>query len=171
MWVPCSMNTIVWTEIIDPEVTAMSLTRTRRSCRSHGVAILEVAGEIDRADAEAIAARAIELLGSARCLVVDLTDVQFLGASAIGAILEIHAAAAHGARLRLVTSPENRVVRRPIELTNLQDTLVLHPTVDDALATLRPRRGAGDGGEVDLPATAPVRATRLPRVGPCSSSG
>jgi len=66
-------------------------------------------------------------------LVVDLTDVTFLGSHGLAALVEA-TRAAHRRREPLpVVVDHTRPVIRPIELSGLDDILALYHTVDDAV--------------------------------------
>jgi anti-sigma B factor antagonist len=83
-------------------------------------------------------------------VVVDLTQVSFLGSSGLGTLAELATrttapAGDEGYRsqppeplppLRLVAPPGNTAVLRPWETMNLQQILQLHPDLGSALSSL-----------------------------------
>jgi anti-sigma B factor antagonist len=77
-------------------------------------------------------------------VVVDLTDVAFLGSSGLGVLANLatratvattpaHGAARPGASLRVVAPPDHRAVTRPWAAMTLQEILPLYPTVGSAV--------------------------------------
>jgi anti-sigma B factor antagonist len=77
-------------------------------------------------------------------VVVDLTDVAFLGSSGLGVLANLATRATvptspeHGpdrppARLRVVAPPDHRAVTRPWAAMTLQEILPLYPTVGSAV--------------------------------------
>lgn len=100
-----------------------------------GVRGLVVGGEIDSTEADALERAGIDLLGAApELVVVDLGGVRFLGSRGMTALLRIRwAAAAGGARLRVVTGVANRPVLRPLTITGLDRELDLYPDLAAAL--------------------------------------
>lgn len=97
------------------------------------VVVLHVAGEIDLLTATVLGERVREqLVPQNRVLVLDLTDVSFLGSSGLAEI--VAASQAEAAQLVLVAS--NRAVLRPLEATGLLPMLTIYETVDEAIAGL-----------------------------------
>jgi anti-sigma B factor antagonist len=98
--------------------------------------VVTVAGEIDVLTVDrlrAAVASGFDQLPADSVLVIDLTDVTFLGSPGLQALVE----ATRGARrrhepLRIVVD-HTRPVVRPIELAGLDDVLALFHTVDEAL--------------------------------------
>jgi anti-sigma B factor antagonist len=77
-------------------------------------------------------------------VVVDLTDVGFLGSSGLGVLANLatratvpttpaHGSSRPGARLRVVAPPDHRAVTRPWAAMTLQEILPLYPTVGSAV--------------------------------------
>lgn len=101
--------------------------------------VVRVDGEIDGLTAPrlrtAIAA-AFDRLGE-RVLVLDLTEVQFLGSAGLRTLLDSAAEAMHhdGYQPLRVVVDENRPVIRPIEIVGLDNVLALYHSVNDALAS------------------------------------
>lgn len=101
-----------------------------------GALILTVTGEIDVLTTPRLRAAVSKCLDRAdELLVVDLTEVSFLGSHGLAALVGAAQESATGpkkAPLRLVVD-ENRPVVRPLEVTGLDDVLALYNSVDDAL--------------------------------------
>lgn len=102
--------------------------------------VVTVAGEIDihtvdrfRASVADGLDRVADELPDGIVLVIDLTDVTFLGSHGLTALVEA-SQAAHRRRepLRVVVD-HTRPVIRPIQLAGLDDVLALHHTLDQAL--------------------------------------
>ncbi|MGV9819060.1 STAS domain-containing protein [Nocardia xishanensis] len=102
--------------------------------REHdGVDVVAVHGEVDMASAPQLQAALEEALEQAqrggRALVVDMLEVGFLGSAGLSVLLV--ASEAQSRRLRVVASD---AVRRPIELTALDELLLVFSSLDAALA-------------------------------------
>ncbi|WP_067686172.1 STAS domain-containing protein [Nocardia jejuensis] len=95
-----------------------------------GAAVLTVAGEIDMVSAPRLR-DAVDgaLLGAPTRLVMDLTEVGFLGSAGLSVLLTASEAAPGG--LRVVLS---RQAFRPIEVTGLDQVLAIFESVDAALS-------------------------------------
>jgi len=74
-------------------------------------------------------------------LVIDLTEVSFLGAAGLN-ILDILGKTAAAANVRLSLIAHSRVVLRPLTLTGLDREFDIHPVLVDAL----PLPGGGPSG-------------------------
>ncbi|WP_051714236.1 STAS domain-containing protein [Nocardia rhamnosiphila] len=96
-----------------------------------GTAIVTVQGEVDMASAPQLQAALEDAQRGGDPLVVDMSEVGFLGSAGLSVLLVISEAAAPGAGLRVVVSD---AVRRPIELTGLDKLLSVHESLADALA-------------------------------------
>ncbi|WP_454196603.1 STAS domain-containing protein [Nocardia sp. Marseille-Q1738] len=98
--------------------------------REHGeVDVVIVQGEVDMASAPQLQAALKEAQRGGKSLVVDMSEVGFLGSAGLSVLLV--ASEAQQARLRVVASD---AVRRPIELTALDELLSVFPSLDAALA-------------------------------------
>ncbi|MBA2324699.1 MAG: STAS domain-containing protein [Pseudonocardiales bacterium] len=101
--------------------------------------VLSVTGELDFATIgqfHDVHAKALAVLADApqRGLVVDLSRVDFLGSTALAALIAIHRELTlRGGWLRIVTGGGRRV-RHPFEATRLDAVLPLYNTMSDALA-------------------------------------
>jgi anti-sigma B factor antagonist len=98
-------------------------------------AILHVAGEIDLLTANLLGERIREqLLPETKLLVLDLSEVSFLGSAGLAEIVSASQAGKDsGTRLVLVAT--NRAVIRPLEATGLLSMLTVYDTVTDALTS------------------------------------
>lgn len=102
-----------------------------------GVLVVHARGEVDMAtvhllDEQLRAAEAV-VVPPAR-LVLDLTGVTFLASMGLAQLATHHELCAErGTVLRIVAS--DRLVLRPIQLTGLDEILVIVDTLDDALAS------------------------------------
>jgi anti-sigma B factor antagonist len=95
--------------------------------------VLAVAGAIDVHTAPDLRSQATELLSSgARKLVVDLTEVDFLDSSALGALVGIHKDVinVNGAMRVVCAKPK---LLRIFEITRLSEVLSIAPTVEEAV--------------------------------------
>ncbi|WP_051022565.1 STAS domain-containing protein [Nocardia pneumoniae] len=93
--------------------------------------IVTVHGEIDMASAPRLQSALDEALRNAPpAVVVDMSNVGFLGSAGLSVLVAASEAAGSGA-LRVVPSD---AARRPIELTALDRLLTVFDTVEDALA-------------------------------------
>ena len=98
--------------------------------------VISVAGELDTLTTPRLRVAVREALDEAMgaAVVVDLTEVTFLGSPGLAALVDAVASAnRRGGPLRIVVD-NTRPVIRPIELTGLDDVLALYETVDEALA-------------------------------------
>ena len=97
------------------------------------IVVLHVAGEIDLLTANLLGERVREqFVPQNRVLVLDLTQVSFMGSSGLAEI--VSASQAEAAQLVLVAS--SRAVLRPLEATGLLPMLTVYDTVDDAVASV-----------------------------------
>jgi anti-sigma B factor antagonist len=98
--------------------------------------VVTVAGEVDVLTVKrlhAAVAAGFDQLRDGEILVIDLTDVTFLGSLGLQALVEV-TCTAHQRRepLRIVVD-HTRPVIRPIQLMGLDDILALFDTVEQAL--------------------------------------
>ncbi|MEV6236214.1 STAS domain-containing protein [Lentzea sp. NPDC051838] len=101
-----------------------------------GVVVVHVAGEVDRVTADDLSGCLAGALGSAHPpapVVVDLSEVNFLGACGIGLLLDHQdRCLSRGSALVLVArTPE---VLRPLQVLELTSVLDVRPSLVDALA-------------------------------------
>lgn len=109
-----------------------------------GVSVIEIVGELDALTTPLFDECLREQLhGSPTHLIIDLTEVTFLGSSGLAALVQCSRtleAAGSGSNLHL-TGATHRAVRRPLELVGLLPLFSIHATQDDALAHI----GSGPG--------------------------
>lgn len=99
-----------------------------------GAHVVHVVGEIDTLTAPVLRAQLDELLPTAPLLVLDLTQVTFLGSAGLAVLVAAKDdAARHGHTLRLV--PGSRIVTRALEATGL---LTLFDVADGVTEALHP---------------------------------
>ncbi|GGK99906.1 STAS domain-containing protein [Nocardia jinanensis] len=97
----------------------------------NGTAIVTVQGEVDMASAPQLQAALEDAQRGGDPLIVDMSEVGFLGSAGLSVLLVISEAADPGTGLRVVVSD---AVRRPIELTGLDKLLSIHESLAAALA-------------------------------------
>lgn len=103
----------------------------------HGadVRVLHVVGELDTLTAPLLQARLQEQQAAARAVVLDLTDVTFLGSAGLAVLVGAKDdAAARDNRLLVV--PGSRIVRRAMEATGLYPLFTIAEDVPEALDAL-----------------------------------
>jgi anti-sigma B factor antagonist len=116
--------------------TDSASVRLRTRWAADHVAVLAVAGEVDNAEAAAVASALEELLRSPRTAVVvlDLSAVTFFGSRGLALVVDgARTAGQAGTELRGVTGPDNRRVTRPLDITGVDRSIDWFPTEDDAL--------------------------------------
>lgn len=98
-----------------------------------GVPVISVTGDVDMATDNAISAEIGDQLAMRpRALIIDLTEVTFLGLAGV-TLLVAAAAMAQRSGVRLAVVASRRAVLRVLELTGVNQLLDLHPTLPDAL--------------------------------------
>jgi anti-sigma B factor antagonist len=98
-----------------------------------GARVLHVVGEVDTLTAPVLRTRLDEHLAEVELLVLDLTDVTFLGSAGLAVLVAAKDEADRaGHRLRLV--PGSRIVVRALEATGLLTLFDLADTAAEALA-------------------------------------
>jgi anti-sigma B factor antagonist len=117
------------------------LTVTVRPILS-GPIVLAVHGEVDSSTSPQLQDGLLaHLRPTGPSLVVDLTDVSFLGAAGLTVLVTVDEAAM-AARVRLCVVAHTRPVLRPLRITGLDDRFDLHPDIAHALLRL----GGGPDG-------------------------
>lgn len=107
----------------------MDLAMGASTCRD--AAVLAVSGEIDIHSAPLLTARLAELEDSAGTVVVDLTGVEFLDSSALGALVGAHRrATAAGRSLRLVCDRPH--ILKVFRITRLDEVIPVFDSVEAA---------------------------------------
>lgn len=101
-----------------------------------GVRVLHVVGELDTLTSPLLQARIGEQLAETRTLVLDLSDVTFLGSAGLAVLVGAKDDAdARGVRLWIV--PGSRIVKRALEATGLLSLFSVAEDVSQALAAAR----------------------------------
>jgi anti-sigma B factor antagonist len=98
--------------------------------------VVAVAGEIDLLTVErlcAAVAAAFDELQDGEILVVDLTDVTFLGSPGLQALVDVTEAAKQRREPLRIVVDHTRPVIHPIQITGLGDVLALFDTIEQAL--------------------------------------
>lgn len=105
-----------------------------------GIALIFVGGEIDLNTAPALEAAVADVLGEQpTALIAELSGVDFMGSVGLKILAATQEQIGAGALFAVVaTGP---ATRRPIQLTDMDETLPLYSTLDDAVAALRPAAG------------------------------
>ncbi|RDI24474.1 STAS domain-containing protein [Lentzea flaviverrucosa] len=99
---------------------------------SSGAIVVSVSGEVDMITCVALRDRFVEQLRLTHHLVVDLSEVSFLGAAGLTVLVEVREMAQRtGTGLCVVAC--SRQVRCPLTITGLSDVLDLHLDVGEAL--------------------------------------
>lgn len=115
---------------------------------SDGMRVLTIVGEIDLAGTDVLSDILHSPLIAGLDVVLDLSEVTFLGERGISMLVTAaHTAVSHGRELTVVTGEENRAVIRPLLVSGVDKILSLTATLPQALlsdasssAGHRPRR-------------------------------
>jgi anti-sigma B factor antagonist len=111
---------------------ALSLRTTVRE----GVAVLHCAGRIHlRAEAELFAAAARQAFDSGVDLILDVSGVQSIDSAGLGELVMVYMQGRGAERQVRLAGPDN-FVRSLLELTNVGSLFEIHPTVEEALASI-----------------------------------
>ena len=102
-----------------------------------GATVLTVVGEVDMMTAPLLRQRLDEHFGADLApIVVDLSRVEFFGSTALEVMVDAHQRAnAQGRDFVLVAG--TRVVRRPLQVTELDTVLAVYDDVNQALEAIR----------------------------------
>ena len=106
-----------------------------------GVAVVSIGGEIDSSTApafEAVIAEALE--EDPPVLVVELSEVIFMASVGLRILAATQEKVGKSIQIAVVT--DNAAASRPMQLTGLDKTISLYPTVGEALTAMG--RAAGD---------------------------
>jgi len=128
---------------IDPPVdagpggdAASEIVRFAVDDHGAGVRVLHVIGELDTLTAPLLAGELAGQQAAVATLVVDLSDVTFLGSAGLAALVEAKDAADKNGR-RLLVVPGSRIARRALEATGLLSLFTVAEDVPEALAATR----------------------------------
>jgi anti-anti-sigma factor len=101
-----------------------------------GVAVVAVRDVVDMLTAPLLgAAIGTVLAGSPRGLIIDLTQVTFLASAGMTALIK--AKQQVGGAIGFAVVADGPATGRPLRLVGLDDVLGVHPTVEDALRSVR----------------------------------
>jgi anti-sigma B factor antagonist len=101
-----------------------------------GTTVVAVSGAVDAVTAPALRSHIdTALAGDLRALVIDLTNVDFLGSVGLEVLVATRATAADDIPIAVVA--DGPITRRPIELTRVDEFFALHSTLEAALDDLR----------------------------------
>lgn len=101
-----------------------------------GIRVLHVVGELDTLTSPLLAARLADQQSMVAHLVVDLSDVSFLGSAGLAALVQAKEAADNGSR-QLLLVPGSRIAKRALEATGLLGLFSTADDVPEALAAAR----------------------------------
>jgi anti-sigma B factor antagonist len=103
---------------------------------SRGVVLVSASGEVDFAAGPRLKERLLAHLdGPGSTVVLDLSAVTFIDSMAIGVLVSVATRAQEiGGSLSVVCSNENERVLRIFDIAGVAGVIVLHRTLDDALA-------------------------------------
>lgn len=98
--------------------------------------ILEVGGEIDQLTSPRLHIATRQALADAdrRPVVIDLSEVTFLAVAGLDVLVDAARTAQHRPEPLRIVVDHSRPVLRPLQLTGLDDALVLYRTLDEAVA-------------------------------------
>lgn len=100
------------------------------------IAVLAVGGDIDLSTAPALEAAVADVLAEEPAgLIVQLSAVDFMGS--VGLRILVATQQQFGAADRFAVVADGPATSRPIQLTGLDETLSLYPTLDEAVTALR----------------------------------
>jgi anti-anti-sigma factor len=107
----------------------------RRAQQDPGYAVLEAVGELDVSDVDSLGESIRQAFAEGHgCVLVDLSEVSFIDSTGASSLLDEHRGAeSRGRRLALV-APGEQVIR-VFSILGIDQSLDIHPTVEDALAS------------------------------------
>jgi anti-sigma B factor antagonist len=101
--------------------------------------VVELSGEIDSAEADAIGEVLEEAIAGAPVVLLDLSAVRFFGSAGLALVVEAHRAAlARRVAFAVVAGEGNRAVTRPLSITGVDSRVRAHPAVAAAPTALVP---------------------------------
>lgn len=108
------------------------------------VTLMCIGGVLDMLSAPTLAEHvATVLVTCPRAVVIDLTDVEFLSAAGLEVLASARRTAGSSTRLAVVAA--SRAVRRPIELSGIDETVPVYSTLSAAIAAVT----AGSAASID----------------------
>lgn len=103
---------------------------TVRTLERDDVVIVSVAGELDMATVDKVATALRDATARRRPVVLDMTGLRFFSSAGLALLVRLHESASVDVHL----AADQRVVRRPLELTGLLDLFPIHASVAEAVA-------------------------------------
>ena len=99
------------------------------------VCVVRVRGELDLLTTGVLDLHLLRHIeGNPGCVVVDLSEVTFLGAAALTSLLVAKQAATRWGVQLYLTGADHRAVARPLEITKLWTSFDIRPTVESIVA-------------------------------------
>jgi anti-sigma B factor antagonist len=103
----------------------------------HAVTVAEVRGEIDMATCDAMAEPLFEQLDAAHPgLVVDLSEVEFMGSAGLAVLIEAHQRTQQGTTTLAIVAPDQSPASRALTVSGLVQFLPVHRTVHEAMRSM-----------------------------------
>ena len=119
---------------------------TDLSTRSgNGHAVVALRGELDLADAAAVAAALGAVAAREPGIIVDLAGLEFIDCSGVAALVRGRRQALAAGGDLILAAPQQRVMR-VLALIRLADGFSVYPTVEEAVTARRDASGPGAGG-------------------------
>ena len=123
-WDPAEEHNVVGHEL---------LTVTATTDPGTGATVVTVVGEVDMLTAPVLRQRLEEHFAAGQTpIIVDLSQVEFFGSTALAVLVDTHQRAAAEGRI-FVLIAKTRIVRRPLKVTELDKVLSVYDDLDDAL--------------------------------------
>jgi anti-sigma B factor antagonist len=100
-----------------------------------GMAIAQLKGDLDAANAAAVQRELAEALGpDALNLVIDLSRTRYLDSAGIDMLLRFSDRLDHRRSQLILVIPESSQLHRLLTIVGLPDAIAIHPSLDEALA-------------------------------------
>jgi anti-anti-sigma factor len=112
------------------ESATTSTPLTVRTQDRDGVVIVSLTGELDTATVNQAAVALQDATARGVPVVLDMTGLRFFSSAGLRLLVRLHDGASVDVRL----AGDQRVVRRPLELTGLLDLFPIHASVAEAVA-------------------------------------
>ncbi len=103
---------------------------TVRTQERDGVVIISVSGELDMSTVDKVAVALRDAAARTAPIVLDMTGLRFFSSAGLTLLVRLHQNPSADVRLAV----DQRVVRRPLELTGLLDLFPIHASVAEAVA-------------------------------------
>jgi anti-anti-sigma factor len=122
-----------------------------------GRAVAALPGDLDVTAAADAEAAITALVAPRRCLIIDMSALDFPDCSALGALLRVQALALRGGGDVVLAAPQP-LVRRLLALTGNDEVFRVHASVEAAVAGVASRRGRYSWRRLAVRAARPWRA-------------